>query len=164
MVLAGCVLLFCFAVDQLLLGPVISEKKRLTRAVVTKTADLDRMRELGARYQALQRSNSGAAASLAARKEGFTLFAFLEGAAGVTGLKSRIASMKPSTTTDRVSGLTYSVVEMKLEGLTMTELTRLLYEVETAPENVRIKGVSVARKGKEKARLSAVLKVQTVAG
>lgn len=162
--IAGLVL-FALLLDQLLISPLRDWRNRLDRSIAVKTENLGEMQALAARYRELRSSNEGAATALAVRREGFTLFAFLERVAGETGLKRNIASMKPGNAEDRNTGVRFSLVEMRLEDVSMMDLTRLLFHLENAPENIQIRSLSITRKaGREPATLSVVLNAQTVAG
>ena len=65
--------------------------------------------------------------------------------------------MKPSTSALDNSPFKLSIVETKLQSVTIEQLTEYLYRIETSPNMVRLKRLSITRKGKEQAYLDAVL-------
>jgi hypothetical protein len=164
-VMAAGLVILCLMVDWLVLSPWRNWQSRMHRSIAVKTEQLKEMEALSARYRSIRMTNQGAAASLAARREDFTLFGFLERVAGETGVKRNIASMKPGSAEDRATGMRFSLVEMRLEDVSMMDLTRLLFHLENAPENVKIRSLSITRKsGRDPATLSVILNAQTVAG
>jgi general secretion pathway protein M len=98
---------------------------------------------------------------MAGRSSGFTLFSFLDTLAGQVGLKDRIAYMKPSKTTLENTPYTLSVVETKLQNITMKQLTSYLYRIETSNNLVRVKGLSISKTGKQAGTVDAVLLAET---
>jgi hypothetical protein len=95
------------------------------------------------------------------RSSGFTLFSFLDTLAGQVGLKDRIAYMKPSKTTLENTAYALSVVETKLQNITMKQLTSYLYRIETSDNLVRVKGLSISKTGKQAGTVDAVLMAET---
>ncbi|MCW7752958.1 type II secretion system protein GspM [Desulfobotulus sp. H1] len=164
-ILAAGLILAALMVDQLIFSPVRAWQQRLDRSISVKSQNLEELRGLAERYRNLQGSDQAAVTALAARREDFTLFGFLERVAGETGVKRNIASMKPGTSEDRITGMRFSVVEIRLEDVGMVDVTRFLLQLETAPENVQVRSLSIGRKGaREPATLSVILHAQTLAG
>ena len=95
------------------------------------------------------------------RMAGFTLFSFLDTLAGQVGLKDRIAYMKPSKTTLENTPYALSVVETKLQNITMKQLTSYLYRIETSDNLVRVKGLSISKTGRQAGTIDAVLMAET---
>jgi len=147
---------------QFILFPVLDEKTRLERTVQTKTDALKEIQRLKADYQSLVKSAEQFKRQTAARPEGFTLFAFLDKLAGDTGIKNNIAYMKPSSTTQKNMPYKISVVEMKLQDVTLEQLTRYLYGMETSPNMVTLRRASFIKKGDNGGTIDAVLQVETI--
>ena len=95
------------------------------------------------------------------RERGFTLFAFLDRLAGETGLKDKIIYMKPSTTRQKLQKYKTSVVEMKLQGINLKDLTAYLYRVETSKNIVFIKRLSISKTDQGQGLINAVMTVET---
>jgi general secretion pathway protein M len=70
--------------------------------------------------------------------------------------------MKPSTTVQKNSPYKVSQVEMKLQGLTLQQLTTYLYMVETSKNMIYVKRLSIVKTGKQEGFIDAVLQVETV--
>jgi general secretion pathway protein M len=70
--------------------------------------------------------------------------------------------MKPSTTTQKNGFHKISQVEMKLQGLTLKQLTTYLHMVETSKNMVYINKLSILKTGKDKGLIDAVLQAETL--
>jgi hypothetical protein len=69
--------------------------------------------------------------------------------------------MKPSKTTLENTPYNLSVVETKLQNITMKQLTSYLYRIETSHNLVRVKGLSISKTGKQAGTVDAVLLAET---
>lgn len=150
-----------FLVVQLVIVPMVEKHRLLTRRLEAQSRSLQEMIAMQAEYVQLKGRTRQAQAELSSRKPGFTLFSFLDSLAGQTGLKDRIAYMKPSTNVQE--GLPYkiSVVETKLQGITMKQLTGYLYRVENSENSVRVRRLSISKEGSQQGTIDAVLLVET---
>jgi len=145
---------------QFAILPFVDRKERYRSSLAVKQQDLQEMIRMRQDYLALQQDSDVLAKKLASRSENFTLFSFLEKAAGDAGVKDNIKYMKPSATTTRGS-FKESQVEMKLERITLGQLVGYLKLVELPGELVSIKRISIQSNKKETQYLDAVLQVLT---
>lgn len=129
-----------------------------SQLLAVRKAELTKMQALAQEYR---RVKGAATAASTALKPGETLYAFLDEAAGVSGIRSKVSYMKPSSVKSRDGKVSLSVVEMKVMDLAMGELTAFLHRVETAGDLVRVRGISLTRIEKTK-RLTAVISIETV--
>ena len=146
-----------FLVLQLIVFPVMDKRELQNRRLSVRTKELKEIQILKAEYETIRQQADRARRSITQRQGGFTLFSFLDRLAGETGLKDNIAYMKPSTSGLDNSPFKLSIVETKLQSVTMEQLTAYIYRIETSPNMVRLKRLSITRKGKEQAYLDAVL-------
>jgi general secretion pathway protein M len=158
--LAGAVL-FVFVLTQLIIFPFLDKRRTLARQLTAQASTLQEMHLLKSEYEALRESADQAMRNLTQRRAGFTLFSFLDELAGRAGLKDRIAYMKPSTTVQENSPYKVSIVETKLQGVTMKQLTSYLYSIETSMNMVRVTKLSIAKTGQQAGFVDAVLLVET---
>ena len=70
--------------------------------------------------------------------------------------------MKPTKKVEKGSPYKLSRVEMKLDAITLEQLTNYLYKVETSKNMVDIKKISISKKDKKHGLITAVLQVETV--
>ena len=94
------------------------------------------------------------------RPPGFALLSYLEKRAADAGVKGNIRSMNllPAVSTGVYEETT---VEMKLDKLTMKQLTDFLYQAELAEEIVRIRRISIVKMKESPEYLSALIQVFT---
>ena len=157
-VAACCMALFL--VFQFLIFPFFENRRRIKRGLKAKEKGLEEIVKLRADYQAYQKGSQGIQQAIAMRKKGFTLFSFLEKAAGDAEVKARIKYMKPSVSSG-TGPYKESMVEMKLEAITLEELVGYLYRIESPNDLVNIKRISVSQNKKEEGYLDSILQVIT---
>jgi len=160
-VAAALITLAGYALIQLVILPAFEEKARLQRTVQFKTQVLKDMKQLKAEYETLMKYADQQKRRYARRPKGFTLFAFLDQLARETGIKDHIAYMKPSSSVQK-NGPKVSVVEVKLQAITLEQLSKYLYGVETSDNMVTLKRASFLKKGKDEPALDAILQVETI--
>ena len=148
-----------FCILQFLVFPFFEKRRRLRRGVSTKEQGLEEILRLGSELRTYQKASQGIQRSLSKRK-GFTLFSFLEKAAGEAQVKARIKYMKPSSSSG-TGPYKESMVEMKLEAITLQELVGYLYRIESPENLVNIKRISVSQNKKEEGYLDSILQVIT---
>ena len=157
--LAACCIAI-FLVFQFLVFPFFENRRRIQRGLKAKEKGLEEIMKLKADYQAYQKGSQNIQQALAKRKAGFTLFSFLEKAAGEAEVKARIKYMKPSVSSG-TGPYKESMVEMKLEIITLPQLVGYLYRIESPDDLVSIKRISISENKKEQGYLDAILQVIT---
>ena len=150
-----------FLLLQLIINPFFAGRQRLYRQIDVQTKTLQEMRTLQLEYASIQDKADDVRASVAARKTGFTLFSFLDTLAGQTGLKDRIAYMKPSTSTQPDLPYRMTTVETKLQAITLKQLLNYIYRIETSRNMVKLARLSITKTGKQAGTIDAVLLVET---
>ena len=149
-----------FCLLQFMVFPFFEKRDNLRRGVKGKEQDLQEILALSVEYQTYKKGSQGVKKVLANRKKGFTLFSFLEKAAGAAEVKQHIKYMKPSKS--QGSGpYKESLVELKLESITLKQLVNYLYRVESPENVVRLKRVSIKENKKEEGYMDAILQVLT---
>ena len=149
-----------FLLFELVVFPFFDGRKRIERSIMAKEAGLAEIVAQSAVYRDLKQGARGIEETISSRNKGFTLFSFLEGAAGEAGVKDHIKYMKPSVSRG-TGGLEESTVEMKLEGIALKQLVGYLYHVESPEKAVSIKRISISESKREAGYLDAVLQVLT---
>jgi len=153
----GIFLMVTFVVE-----PFLNKTDLLKKSLNDKAVMLEQMRQLQSEYGTLTQKAEVSKALFSRRQKGFKLFSFLDRLAGEAGIKDRISYMKPSTKGQINSPYKISRVEMKLDAITLKQLTTYLYGVETSKNMVDIKRISISKKDKKQGLLTAVLQVETV--
>ena len=151
-----------FLIVTFIVEPFLSRTDQLKKSLQDKAVLLEQMRQLQSEYGTLTQKAEVSKALFNRRQKGFKLFSFLDRLAGEAGIKDNITYMKPSTKVQRNSSYKISRVEMKLDAITLKQLTTYLYGVETSKNMVDIKRISISKKDKKQGLLTAVLQVETV--
>jgi general secretion pathway protein M len=139
----------------------VDQKERLERVLDVNLKDLMEIQQLKSEYEALNRRADTSRFRFERRSREFTLFSFLDRLAGEVGIKENIAYMKPSTTSQKESPYKISLVEMKLNGISMEQMTQFLHKIETSQNMVSIKRLSLTKPEEAQNRINAVMQVQT---
>jgi general secretion pathway protein M len=124
------------------LGPALQRLHMLDRLVTQKEREVHEMKTLRDTYLAQKNLMENVNRSLAQRGQEFAFFSFLEDLANKAGVKTNIVYMKPALTT---AGELYreSSVEMRLEGIGLQQLIRYLYDIERAPQLLRVRRMAI---------------------
>jgi len=158
----GAAFIGCFLFFEAVVMPVASKKAALEAQLSGKQRDLAKMQVLQREYESLARAMSTADTYLQKRPAGFTLFSFLDTLAGRAGVKGNIAYMRPSETVGEKDKPAVSVVEMKLDGVSLEGLVSYLYMIETSGMGVFVTRLSIASHGKNKGIIEAVMRVEAL--
>jgi len=158
---AGC-LLGLLIIIQFVITPFFENRRQLQRSLQGKKVELEEMQRLQTEYQLLKGKLQLSEVRFSKREKGFTLFSFLDQLAGQAGIKDRINYMKPSKAVQKNSNFIISRVEMKLDDITLQQLTTYLYGVETSKNMVLVKKLSISKTEKTQGLIDVILQVETV--
>jgi general secretion pathway protein M len=160
-VMAAGIALAVFLVLEVIVFPVVDRGDELRQQIKSKTQALQEMDSLKAEFTSISRYSKDVENGIKKRPRTFTLFSFIDKLAGTSGIKSNIAYMKPSSSNLKNSAYTLSTVEIKLNALTLEQLTAFLYGIENSTNMVWIKRLSVSRGDGNQSLLNSVLQVET---
>jgi len=155
------VVLLAFLAVQFLLVPALDRKNKLETRITAKEAALSELFQLEKEYQSLEQRTELDKRMISRRDKNFTLFSFLDVLAEKSGVKEKVAYMKPSSRMSETGETTLSLVRVKVESLCLQELVDFMVGIETAGNGVYITSVSLSATGKEKKRLDAVIETET---
>jgi general secretion pathway protein M len=161
-IMIGIGVLGIFLIVQFIVEPIFSTTDQKKKNLQTKSVMLEQMRQWQAEYDKLTQKSNLSQSRFRNRPRGFTLFAFLNQLAAEAEIKDRITNMKPTKKVQKNSPYKLSRVEMKLDAITLEQLTNYLYKVETSKNMVEIQKISISKKDKKERLISAVLQVETV--
>ena len=149
-----------FCVLQFVVFPMVENHNRLKTRIVTKEKGLEEMVRLSQEYAVLKQQSHTAENVIRNRTPGFTLFSFLEKAAGKAGVKRHIKYMKPSSTKGE-GKWKETMVEMKLDKISLKRLMDYLYLIELSKMAIQIKRCAVTENKGLKGSLDVVLQAIT---
>ena len=149
-----------FCLLQFGVFPVLADRKRLQKSLFTKEKGLEEMVRLSREYAVLKERSHTAENVIRKRPSGFTLFSFLEKAADKAGVKRHIKYMKPSSAKGE-GGWKETMVEMKLDKISLKRLMDYLYRIELSKKAIEIKRCAITENKGRKDTLDVVLQVVT---
>jgi general secretion pathway protein M len=155
----GIGFVLCFLVLQLVIVPVLDARSNLEQSITRKKQELTSIRELQQEYHILKSEEGTIQARINKRGSGFTLFTFLDRQANEAKVKKQIKYMKPST----VDGdeLNETMVEMKLQQITLTALIGFVRLVESEENVVFIRRFSIQESGDTQGYFDSILQIVT---
>ena len=155
---------FCIAVFvlfQFIIFPFFDRREVIGRGIDAKRDGLKEIVKLRSEYESYKRGAEGIQKYLRSRMKSFTLFSYLEQAAGKAGVKDHIKYMKPSASrsNDRFKE---SMVEMRLDKISLKQLVDYLYLIESPENVVSIKKISIKDSKSAPGYLDTVMQVLTI--
>ncbi len=157
----GLIFLVLFFGYRIFLAPVYENHANLTRILGEKEAAFNRMVSLSRQYQRQAGQNVPASGGLAAREKNFSLFSFLDSQVRHSGIKQNVEYMKPFTKELEKSEYQLATVKVKLKAVYLGELVDFLFGIESSNNGVTITSLSLAKTGKERNKLDAVIETRT---
>jgi len=151
-----------FIAVQFIVFPLLDKRARLDRVIEVKRKTIAELKDLHREYREIGRQSRLIRESFAKRERGFTLFSFLDRLAGQAGIKDKITYMKPSTLSSKEGGYKTSLVEMKIEGVTVNRLAPYLKMVETSENVVTIRRLSLSAADKRDGYINVVMQVEAM--
>jgi type II secretory pathway component PulM len=161
MFIAGGVgLLGLIALVQFALVPFFEEKKRVTSALDRQEKILKEMIAFSKEYESLKEDTEVMKGALQRRPPDFTLMSFLERKSREAGVRQNIKSMN---TTKGMSAGAYeeTLVDIRLEKLTLRQLVEFLYHADSPEDAVGVKKITVNKSKESPEYLTAQVQMVT---
>lgn len=159
-VIAGLIFVTGTLLFQFAALPYVEARQKVITAIATHERILREMAALGGEYGRLRQRSEEIRQMIERRPAGFSLFSYLERQAGAAGVKANIRSINPLKSTPSTA-YEEAVVEMRLDRLTLRQLTHFLYRMESREEQIRIRKISLAKMKESADLLSALIQVST---
>jgi general secretion pathway protein M len=158
-VIGGVAALLLIILYAMVIDPLMKQSVQLDRQIVKAQHDVQELYTLQRQYQAYQQVLDDINAKLRRQKH-FAIFSHLEKLAGDTGIRSKILYMKPTVSTPS-DAYEEESVEIKMEGVTLEQLIRYLYQVENSPQFLKIKRLYIKPRFDNRQLLTATFRVST---
>lgn len=140
----GMIFVVGASLAQFAVFPWLDARDKVKSSIAANEKILRELTMLGREYAVLKRSSDAVRKVVEQRPPGFALFSYLEKKAGETGLKAHIKSINPLKPTS-TGVYEEAAVEIKIENLTMKQLTDFIYNVESPEQMVRIRRLTVRK-------------------
>ncbi len=148
LILAGGIIVLSVFYYLFIVSPALARQKVLTKYIAKKESDLAAMRGLKTKWDAFKSDRGEAEKSLTNRGKKFTLLSFLEGISREVGINQNIQYMKPLSASEKSENLRAAGMEMKLEGIDMSQLVNFLYKLEYSGNLLKIKRTKIQKLSK----------------
>jgi general secretion pathway protein M len=158
LVLAGVALLALVGLYLFLVEPLLNRRADLDRLIEQKQREYAEVVKLADEYRQARGRLDELTARLSRAGREFQLLSFLEGLTVRNGVRDRISYMRPGQPA-AVGRFREQTVEMRLERVTINDLTRFLVQLSEAPQGLRVKRLSVTRRYDDANRLDVVMQV-----
>lgn len=156
----GVLIVLLLLSGRFIIQPVLQTRARLHHSISRKERQLKEIKKLRYNYFLLKEEAGGLQNRLSKRPQGFSLFSFLDAKANETGVKGRVSYMKPSTV-EIDESLVESVVEIKLDHMTLRQLVDFLQVIESTEQAVVVKRIVIQANSQDEGYLDIVLKAVT---
>ncbi|MFA5321709.1 MAG: hypothetical protein WC373_03475 [Smithella sp.] len=159
--IAGAAVFVVFAlIMEIAVFPFWESQKRLSKAIISNQKKLVELNELAAEFNVLEAKTAAIKRLSLARGADFTLFSYLEKKATQANVRQRIKYMN-SSRGEQTASLEESLIDMKLEKITIKQLTDFLYFAESPADLIRIKKITVGKMKESPEYLSAQLQISS---
>jgi general secretion pathway protein M len=145
---------------QVAVYPFWKAKDKLTKSIQSSQTKLNEMTGLNTEFSGLDAKISKMKRAVAARTADFSLFSHLEKKAAQAGVRGNIKYMN-STPGVKSVAFEETLIDMKLDKITIKQLTDFLYYAESPSDMVRIKRINIGKMKESPEYLSAQLQVSS---
>ncbi len=157
----GGISLLLFIVLQFIVFPLTDKRVKLGKGLALREKEVSGMRIMQERYRELSKQSGSLTSLLAQRDSRFSLFSFLEKNAADSEIKEHITYMKPSES-PKNELFKQSLVEMKLQAISLKRLIDFLEKTESTENLVGIDKITIQENSKESATLDVTLRMVSV--
>jgi hypothetical protein len=157
---AGLVL---FCLIQFLVFPMLDKRSRLLKSIASKERQLEEMHALADQFERLGVKKNNLLQVLENRNPEFSLFSFLEQNAAASEVKDNINYMRPSNL-EESKLFKQSLVDMKLNGISITQLVLFLEKTESKENLVGVNRLSIQSNSKQDDLLDVNLQIVSIDG
>jgi general secretion pathway protein M len=159
-VIAGLVFAAAAFLVQFAVFPYFDARQKAMGAIAASEKTLRELASLSAEYGALRQRSEEIRRVIERRPPGFALFSYLEKRAADAGVKTNIKSINPLKSSPE-GAYEETAVEIRLDKLTMKQLTDFLYLVESREDLVRIRKMSIGKMKESPEYLSVLIQAFT---
>lgn len=140
----GAALVLIILLLKFAVFPVWDARAKMKKAISTNSIKLEEMVKIDTEFAAQDAKISQIKRALSARSADFTLFSYLEKKAVAASVKGRITQMN-SMQGAKSANFEETVIDLKLEKITIKQLTDFLYQIESPAEMIKIKRITVEK-------------------
>jgi general secretion pathway protein M len=158
--IAGLVFVAGALIVQFAVFPYFDARQKVRGAIAGSEKTLRELASLSGEFGVLRQRSDEIRRVIERRPPGFALFSYLEKRAADAGVKTNVKSINPLKS---APGGAYeaTAVEIRLDKLTMKQLTDFLYLVESREDLVRVRKMSVEKMKENPEYLNVLIQLFT---
>ncbi len=156
----GAAAALVFLILSLTVFTLREARQKLDRSIAANERVLKEMTTLGGEYAAIKQQAEDIRQALARRPRDFTLFSYLEKKAAETQMKPHIKYINPSRPVT-AGAFEESSAEMKMDTMTMKQITDFLFAVESPRDLVSVRKIAIAKMKERPEYLTMTLQAVT---
>lgn len=141
---AGAAFVVLALLLELAVFPLWDKGVKMKKSIAANERILKEVKILDAEFATQNAQISRIKQTMAMRRPDFTLFSHLEKKAQAAGVKGNIKQMN-SIPGMKSASFEESLVDMKLEKITIRQLSDFLYQVESPSEMIRMKRITISK-------------------
>jgi len=159
-VIAGLVFVAAALFVQFAVFPYLDARNKVRNAIAGSEKTLRELAGLGGEFGVLRQRSGEIRRAIERRPPDFTLLSHLERRAVEAGVKTNIRSIRPLRSV-AVGAYEEAAVEIRLDKMTMKQLTDFLYLMESPEDAVRIRRMSVEKTREDPGYLNVQIQAHT---
>ena len=160
-IVVGVLVLAAAAIFHIFIKPSLARIKTLERVVIEKQQELGKLCNTSLQYNSISKELENIQSQISPHGEDKQILSFIERLQKECGIMKNVVYIKP-VTSPLDSTYEKTTVEMKLQALTLQQLTRFLSELESSTVLLRIKSVEIKRQIQNSGLLDTVIKIITI--
>lgn len=160
--LTGGVVVAAGLVFLLIMDPLLSKLEKLDRQTIRKQRDIQELARVVQDYGGKRATLTKLEQRMPAAEAQFSLLAFMEEATTTAQIRDRIVGMQPQNPTV-VQGYQETAVDLRLDGVQLTQVLALLVAIEHAPYEVQVRHLQIKPKFDNPTNLDATLRIVSYA-
>ena len=158
LVMGGAIFIFIVLILEFGIFPFQEAQGKTRQAVQINQKKLNEMVVLDKEFLRQEAKTARVKKVLAARPADFSLFSYLEKKAAQAGVKGNIKNMSSSRGA-QTANYEESLIDMRLDKITIKQLTDFLYYAESTADLIKIKRITVSKMKESPEYLSAQLQL-----
>lgn len=151
-----------WATYSLVVGPALERMETLNRVIPEKQNELESMRVKAAEFAALRDGIDGMRAKIASQDPTTELLPLVEALVNKCGLSQNLVAMEPPQTSQFGSGYTQTVVEIKMEKLTLRQIFDFISQLQSSPILAGTKRLYIKKNARDASLLDAEVEVRNL--
>jgi general secretion pathway protein M len=160
LVAGAAIFVLIFLILEIVVFPFRGAKAKLAKAIQVNQKKLTEISRLDAEFTLQEAAIAKIKMAMSTRGADFTLFAYLEKKAAQANVKGRIKQMNSSRGMQSAS-FEESLIDMRLDKITIKQLTDFLYFAESPADLVKVKKITINKMKESPEYLSAQLQISS---